>query len=79
MPRERNPCVYILASQPFGTIYIGVTSDLVARIYQHRTGVTGGFVSRYSVYHLVHFEQFDRMDAAIARENSSKTGTGNGR
>ena len=72
MPRERAPCVYLLASKPFGAVYIGVTSDLVARIYQHRTSAAPGFTSKYAVYHLVHFEQFDRMDAAITREKQLK-------
>ncbi|HCH96257.1 MAG TPA: endonuclease, partial [Erythrobacter sp.] len=56
MPFEREPCVYILASQPPGTLYIGVTSDLVKRLWQHREGVTGGFVARYKVHRLVRFE-----------------------
>ena len=72
MPFERNPCVYILVSKPFGTIYIGVTSDLVARLHQHRTDVIAGFTSRYGVHSLVRFEQFDTMDAAIAREKQLK-------
>ena len=42
----KQPCVYILASREYGTLYIGVTSDLIARIYQHRTGTTQGFTSR---------------------------------
>ena len=45
--RERSPCVYILASGPRGTIYIGVTSDLPGRIHQHRNNVTKGFASKY--------------------------------
>lgn len=68
VPRELQPCVYILASKPYGTIYTGVTSDLVARMWQHRSGETGGFTSRYAVYELVRFEQFATMDQAITRE-----------
>ena len=68
----KQPCVYILASRHYGTIYIGVTSDLVARIYQHRTKATRGFTSRYAVYRLVRFEQFADMHSAITREKQLK-------
>ena len=70
--REREPCVYILASGRHGTIYIGVTSDLMARLHQHRTGSVPGFTRRYDVKRLVHFEMADTMDAAIAREKQLK-------
>jgi len=66
--RHRSPCVYILASQKRGTLYIGVTADLAQRIWQHRNGATGGFTSRYRVYRLVHAELFESMTDAIARE-----------
>jgi putative endonuclease len=72
MPFEREPCVYILASQPRGTLYIGVTSDLVKRLWQHREGVTGGFVARYKVHRLVRFEMLGDMEAAIMREKQLK-------
>ena len=62
----------MLASKHYGTIYIGVTSDLIARIYQHRTKAARGFTSRYSVYRLVRFEQFADMHAAISREKQLK-------
>ena len=68
----KQPCVYILASRQHGTIYVGVTSDLVSRIYQHRTKATRGFTSRYGVFRLVRFEQFDDMAAAITREKQLK-------
>ena len=67
-----QPCVHILASQPYGTLYIGVTSDLVARLYQHRSGEVKGFTSRYGVFRLVRFEQFEDMASAIAREKQLK-------
>ncbi|AJP74773.1 hypothetical protein TS85_23430 [Sphingomonas hengshuiensis] len=70
--RERTPCVYILASRPRGTLYIGVTSDLPGRLYQHRNGVTAGFVARYNVQRLVYFETCEAMDGAIAREKQLK-------
>ncbi|TCD01901.1 GIY-YIG nuclease family protein [Erythrobacteraceae bacterium CFH 75059] len=72
MPRERHPCVYILASQRNGTLYIGVTSDLVARLWEHRTGASNGFTSRYAVNRLVRYEMFGDMDRAIAREKQLK-------
>ena len=72
MSRTRQPCVYILASGVRGTLYIGVTSDLAARLYQHRTGVTRGFVGQYAVYRLVRYEMFDDMDYAITREKQLK-------
>ena len=64
MTFERNPCVYILASQPRGTLYIGVTSDLMGRLHQHREGITGGFTSKYRVHRLVRFEMFGDMESA---------------
>ncbi|MGN6122824.1 MAG: GIY-YIG nuclease family protein [Sphingomonas oligoaromativorans] len=69
---ERQPCVYILASGRHGTLYIGVTSDLMARVHQHRGGAMAGFTSRYAVHRLVHYEIFDTMPAAIAREKQLK-------
>ena len=68
----KQPAVYILASRPYGTIYIGVTSDLIARLFQHRTGATKGFTSRYAVYRMVRFEQFADMVSAISREKQLK-------
>ena len=72
VPVERQPCVYILASGRHGTLYIGVTSDLPKRLWQHREGVTGGFTSRYGVHRLVRFEMFGDMERAIAREKQLK-------
>ena len=68
----RQPCVYILASRRHGTIYVGVTSDLLVRLHQHRTSATPGFASTYSVFRLVHFEQFADMYTAISREKQLK-------
>jgi putative endonuclease len=69
---ERHPCVYILASRRHGTLYIGVTSDLIGRLYQHRAKMVRGFTSRYGVMRLVYFEMTDTMEAAIAREKQLK-------
>ena len=70
--RTREPCVYILASQKRGTLYIGVTSNLAGRIWQHRSGETKGFTRKYRVFRLVHAEPFETMEAAIAREKQLK-------
>ena len=69
---QRQPCVYILASRRHGTLYIGVTSDLPGRLYQHRERITRGFTSRHAVHRLVHYEMADTIDAAIAREKQLK-------
>jgi putative endonuclease len=68
----KEPCVYILVSREYGTLYIGVTSDLIARLYQHRSGEVKGFTNKYRVHRLVRFEQFGTMDEAISREKQLK-------
>jgi putative endonuclease len=68
----KQPCVYILASAPRGTLYIGVTSDLIQRVWQHKQGLVEGFTKKYLVHHLVYFEQCDDMLTAIAREKHLK-------
>ena len=69
---ERQPAVYILASWRNGTIYICVTSDLMARIIQHRAGSFGGFTKVYDVKRLVWFEMAATMEGAIGREKQLK-------
>ena len=69
---ERQPCVYILASRRHGTLYIGVTSNLLGRLVQHREGLIAGFTSRYGVTRLVWFAMADTMEAAITREKQLK-------
>ncbi|HZV19856.1 MAG TPA: GIY-YIG nuclease family protein [Sphingobium sp.] len=69
---EKQPCVYILASERNGTLYIGVTSDLIKRLHQHRTDVVPGFTSRYGVHRLVRYELLDTMEGAILREKQLK-------
>jgi putative endonuclease len=64
--------VYILASRRNGTLYIGVTADLPARMVQHRAGKGSGFAARYGVARLVHAEHFERIEEAIAREKALK-------
>jgi putative endonuclease len=67
-----RPCVYILASDYLGTIYIGVTSNLAARLDEHRSGTVEGFTSRYKVFRLVRFDLFEDMPTAIKREKRLK-------
>jgi putative endonuclease len=64
--------VYILASRPGGTLYIGVTNDLIRRIFEHREGVVRGFTERYGVKMLVYYEEHATVEAAIRREKSIK-------
>ena len=64
--------VYILASKPGGTLYVGVTKNLVRRAYEHRAGMVPGFTKRYDVKQLVYFEAHDTAPAAIQREKNIK-------
>ena len=68
----KQPAVYLLASRYRGTLYVGVPSDLVQRIWQHRQGLVEGFTQRYGVHMLVWFEQHATMLDAIAREKRIK-------
>jgi putative endonuclease len=69
---NRIPCVYILASARNGTLYIGVTSDLIKRIFEHRNDLVDGFTKKYKVHRLVYYEVFNDMTAAITREKQIK-------
>ena len=68
----RTPCVYILANKPHGTLYIGVTSNLVQRVWQHKNDLVEGFTKRYRVHRLVWHEVHESMDSAISREKKLK-------
>jgi putative endonuclease len=68
----KQPCVYLLASHYHGTLYVGVTSNLVQRVWQHKNGCMEGFTKRYGVHDLVWFEPHDTMYAAICREKAIK-------
>ena len=70
-----QPAVYILASQPRGTLYVGVTSNLVQRIWQHKNNLVEGFTSKYGVHVLVYYELHSTMLDAIAREKQLKAGS----
>ena len=65
---EKAFCVYILASARNGTLYVGVTSNLVQRVWQHKEGLIDGFTKEYDVKDLVWYEQHDNAESAIGRE-----------
>ncbi|TJY55906.1 GIY-YIG nuclease family protein [Sinimarinibacterium sp. CAU 1509] len=64
--------VYLLASRRNGTLYVGMTNDLIRRVWEHKTGAVDGFTKRFNVHQLVWFEQTDDPAAAIAREKQIK-------
>jgi putative endonuclease len=68
----RQPCVYMLASGRNGTLYIGVTSDLLKRVWQHKSHAAEGFSHRYNVHLLVWYELHPTMESAILREKTLK-------
>ena len=72
MKPDKQPCVYIVTNCPHGVLYIGVTSDLTKRVWQHRSGDVAGFTKRYNCQRLVWFELFGEMESAIAREKQLK-------
>ncbi len=72
MTITKQPCVYILASQKRGTLYIGVTSHLIQRIWQHKQGLVRGFTDKYHVHMLVYYEIHESMESAILREKQMK-------
>ncbi|MCP5241075.1 MAG: GIY-YIG nuclease family protein [Zoogloeaceae bacterium] len=68
----KQPCVYLLASKRNGTLYVGVTSNLAQRIWQHKEGVAEGFTKEHGVKTLVWYEVHESMESAIAREKAIK-------
>jgi putative endonuclease len=68
----KRPCVYILASRRNGTLYVGVTADIVSRVWDHRSGAVDGFTKTYGVHLLVYVEFHDTMAEAILREKQIK-------
>ncbi|HEX8979192.1 MAG TPA: GIY-YIG nuclease family protein [Parasulfuritortus sp.] len=68
----KQPCVYILASQRNGTLYIGITSDLVKRVWEHKGHFVDGFTKEYGVDRLVWYEAHETMESAILREKQLK-------
>lgn len=69
---ERQPCVYVLASGRNGTLYTGVTSDLLKRVWEHKNNVVKGFTNEHAVHILVWYEVHETMESAIAREKTLK-------
>nr|VFK63837.1 MAG: putative endonuclease [Candidatus Kentron sp. UNK]VFK70945.1 MAG: putative endonuclease [Candidatus Kentron sp. UNK] len=68
----KQPTVYLLANERNGALYIGVTSDLEKRVWEHKNDVIDGFTNKYRVHRLVYFEQYSDMPSAIAREKQLK-------
>ena len=68
----KQPAVYILASKRNGTLYIGVTSNLQKRAWEHKNDLVGGFTKKYGVHHLVYYELHDDMVSAITKEKQIK-------
>jgi len=69
---EKSFCVYILASKKNGTLYIGMTSNLTKRIWEHKNGVVEGFTKKYAIKNLVYFENHESAESAITRERQMK-------
>ncbi|EKE21008.1 MAG: excinuclease ABC subunit C [uncultured bacterium] len=74
---NKIPCIYILASERNGTLYVGVTSNLQKRIYEHKNNLVDGFTKKYKVHNLVYYEVCPSMEAAILREKQLKSGSRN--
>jgi putative endonuclease len=70
----KQPCVYIMTNRRNGTLYVGVTSNLVQRVWQHKSGFVEGFTERYSLHRLAWFEVHETMESAISREKQLKAG-----
>ena len=71
----KQPAIYIMANKRNGTLYTGVTSNLIQRVYQHKNGLLSGFTKRYGCKLLVYYELFDDMENAIIREKLLKGGS----
>ncbi|NQY25805.1 MAG: GIY-YIG nuclease family protein [Piscirickettsiaceae bacterium] len=68
----KQPCVYILANKNKRTLYTGVTSDLIKRVWKHKNNITKGFTQRYHIHNLVWYEIHQEMESAISREKAIK-------
>jgi len=69
---HRNPAVYLLASRRNGTLYVGVTANLVKRVWEHKNDLVDGFTKKYGVHRLMYYELHETMPDAIAREKQMK-------
>ena len=70
---DKLPCVYILASKQNGTLYTGVTSSLLKRVWEHKNNLVDGFTKKYDVHTLVWYELHETMESAIQREKRIKS------
>ncbi|MGN6277116.1 MAG: GIY-YIG nuclease family protein [Sphingomonas sp.] len=70
--REVQPCVYVMANGRLGTLYVGLTSNLIGRVMQHRNGTYDGFTKQHRINRLVWYEVGDTMEGAISREKALK-------
>jgi len=68
----RQYYVYLLASKRNGTLYLGVTSNLIKRVYEHKNNLVSGFTQKYKMYNLVYYETTDDINSAITREKQLK-------
>lgn len=72
---QKRSAIYIMANKPKGTLYTGVTSDLIKRVYQHKNSLTSSFTDRYQCKSLVYYELYEDILSAIAREKQIKAGS----
>lgn len=70
--KMQNSYIYIMTNKPNGTLYVGVTSDLIKRVYEHKNGFVEGFTKKYKTKKLAYFEVLDSIEDAIAREKQLK-------
>ncbi len=68
----KQPCVYIMASRKNGTLYVGVTSNLIKRVWEHKQSLVPGFTKKYKVYNLMWYELHSTMESAFSREKALK-------
>lgn len=69
---SKQPCVYLLASGRNGTLYVGVTSNLIKRVWEHKNHIVDGFTKKYQIDRLVWYEVHETMESAIQREKAIK-------
>jgi putative endonuclease len=79
MPDTKKPAIYIISNKSYGTLYTGVTSDLVKRVYEHKHNILNGFAGRYNCQMLIYYELYDTMENAILREKQIKGGSRQGK
>ena len=72
MHKEKKYFVYILSNKRNGTLYIGVTNNLIRRIYEHKNNLIEGFTKNYNIHQLVYYEEYNNIDTAISREKQMK-------